>query len=146
LAPGSSHEKLHYDHTENHKVTFELTYDALTGDGAVDDNLDARKFLMSLCYAKRGARTVREGAPSRILFVWPEMISITAVISELKFKHQRFNAEGKSTFFKVDVSLEEIRDLRLTSEEVRQNGTQRVSDIPKDAQQTLTGIVNFAKV
>lgn len=131
--PGSSHEKLQYDHTENHKFTFEMIYDALTGEGDVDGNLDARKFLQSLCYAKRGAVTVSDGAPPRILFVWPEMVSLTAAIGELKFKHQRFNREGKSTFFKVDVALEEIRDVRLTSEEVRESGTQRVSEIPKDA-------------
>ncbi len=130
--PGLSHERLHYDHTENYKASFELTYDALVQTGDVDDNLDARKFLMSLCYARRGARTVSDGAPPRVLFVWPEMVSITAVITDLKFKNTRFNRVGSATFFKVDVSLEEIRDERLFSEDVRRNGTQRVPELPEE--------------
>jgi hypothetical protein len=128
-SPGLSHERMHYDQTENYKTTFELIYDALAGGGSVDGNLDARNFLMSLCYAKAGARTVSDGEASRVLFVWPGMISITAVIGgDLKFKHQRFNKQGRSTFFKVNLSLEEMRFSRLTSEEVRQNGTRRLSD------------------
>ncbi len=125
--PGLSHERLQYDHTENHKVTFELIFDAMQADGisGVDRNLDARAFLLSLCYAKRGARTVNDGEATRVLFMWPGFISLTAVIAELKFKHSRFNLAGQPSFFKVAVSLEEIRDTRLTSEEVRQVGTNR---------------------
>ena len=130
-SPGLSHERLHYDQTENHKVSFELTYDALAG-ATVDGNLDARNFLLSLCYPKAGARTVNDGEPTRVLFVWPNMISISAVIGELKFKHSRFNKQGKSTFFKVDVQLEELRDTRLTSEDVRQTGVRRRSDNPEE--------------
>jgi len=126
-SPGLSHERLHYDQTENHKITFELIFDAMEG-GTVEGNLDARNFLLSLCYAKAGARTVSDGEPTRVLFVWPGMVSLTAVIGEVKIKHTRFNKEGRSTFFKADISLEEIRDERLTSEEVRQTGTQRRSD------------------
>lgn len=128
ISPGLSHERTHYSHTENYKMSFELIFDALAGGGTVDGNLDARDFLQSLCYAKAGARTVNDGEPTRVLFVWPGMASFTAKIDELKFKHSRFNSQGRSTYFKVDVQLEEIRDQRLTSEEVRENGARRLSD------------------
>lgn len=127
ISPGLSHERTHYSHTENFKLTFELIFDALAG-GTVEGNLDARDFLQSLCYAKAGARTVSDGEPTRVLFVWPGMVSITAAIGELKFKHTRFNSQGRSTYFKVDVQLEEVRAERLTSEEVRENGARRLSD------------------
>lgn len=128
--PGLPHERLQYSYTENHRVTFELIYDALSDpEASVEGNLDARNFLMSLCYPKQGVRSVNDGADTRVLFVWPNMISLTAVISELRFKHSRFARTGESTFFKVDVSIEEIRDgVPLTSEEVRKVGTLRVPD------------------
>lgn len=123
--PGLSHSRLQYDHTENHKIQFELIYDALDG-GDVDGNLDARKFLMSLCYSKRGAQNVADGQASRVLFVWPQFVSLTCVIDgELKIKHTRFGVDGRPTYFTASMQLSEIRDARLFSEDVRSTGTQR---------------------
>ena len=125
-SPGLSHEKLHYDHTTNHKVKFDLIFDSLEA-GEVTSLDEARKFLLSVCYAAKGAQSVREGEAPRVLFFWPNFMSLTCVVSSLNFKHTRFNVIGQPTYTTISVMIEEIRDARLFSEDVRQNGTQRTS-------------------
>lgn len=140
--PGLSHARLQYDHTDNHRVVYELIYDALDG-GNVDGNLDARNFLQSLCYSKRGAQTVADGEATRLLFVWPGMLSLTCVIDgEMKFKHTRFGVDGRTTFFTVTMQLSEIRDTQLFSEDVRQNGTQRSAAPPDPSANGSTDLSN----
>ena len=130
---GLSHERLQYDHTENSKFTFQLVFDELIFRSDTRSAskglaaLDVQNFLLSLCYSKRGAATVNDGEIKRTLFVWPNFIALTAVITSLKFKWSRFNLLGQPTFFTVDVAIEEIRDERLFSEDVRKSGLQRSS-------------------
>lgn len=121
---GLSHEVLQYDHTGNHKVAFELIFDALAAGGTDRMNV-ARRFLLSLCYSKKGAQTVSDGEATRVLFVWPGFMSLTSVITSLKFTHTRFNVAAAPTLSACSVALEEIRDVRLFSEDVREMGTQR---------------------
>jgi len=128
--PGLSHRRKQYNYTDDHKISFELIFDALLADvdgGGMQSIEDARRFLLSLCYAKRGAQRVQDGQATRVLFVWPKFMSLTCVITSLKFKHARFNVEGRPSYFTVSVSVEEIRDARLDSEAVRNDGTLRSS-------------------
>lgn len=124
--PGLSHEKLHYDHTGNHKISLELIYDSIL-DGDTKPLSEMRKFLLSLCYARKGAQSVREGEAPRLLFFWPALMSLTCVIKDVKFSHTRFNNIGHPTYCVITLAIEEIRDARLFSEDVRQIGTQRTS-------------------
>jgi hypothetical protein len=131
--PGLSHERLQYSHTRNHTMSFELIFDAMIGGPTTtDQNMDARKFLLSLCYAKKGAQNVNDGQATRVLFVWPTFVSLTAKIGTIKISHTRFNLNGTPTFFKARVSIEEIRDTRLYSEDVRESGTLRQSTDVED--------------
>jgi hypothetical protein len=59
--------------------------------------------------------------------VWPTIAILTCVITALAFKYRRFNVAGTPVQFTVKVSLEEIRDVRLVSEDVLASGTQRSS-------------------
>lgn len=130
--PGFSHKHLQYVGTENLTYTFDLIFDAAVEGTSLTDILRARRFLMSLCYARRGAQNVREGQAPRFLFVWPTLVSLTAVISgALTFKHETFNVRGTPTRFSVKMKLEEIRDVRLYSEDVRDEGTERIAKLPK---------------
>ncbi len=124
--PGLSHEVLQYDHTENYKPgPLELVFDALGEGWSVDRIGEARKFLLSVCYSKSGAQSVREGEATRVLLFWPNLMSLTCVLTSLKIKHSRFNLAGQPTYFVATVALEEIRDARLFSEDVRNSGTVR---------------------
>ena len=123
--PGLSHQPLQFGHTGNDRLTFELNFDALAGTMSVDQIQSARRFLLSLCYSSRKATTVASAAPARVLFVWPNLASLTCIIASLTFRYQRFNADGIPIQFTCRLSMEEIRDVRLFAEDVRDNGTQR---------------------
>jgi len=123
--PGLSHQPLQFTNTGNLKLTFELMFEALEPAADLPRLLLARRFLQSLCYPPRGAQDVRSGGPPRALFIWPNLASLTCVITGLTFKHQRFNLEGTPVQFSAKVTLEEIRDVRLTSEDVYLDGTER---------------------
>lgn len=133
--PGQSHTIGQYTNTGPLGVTFDLAFDALANakDFDWDDAMNARNFLHSLCYAKRGAGSVRAGAPPRCLFVWPNLYSLTTRIQSLKIRFTRFAKNGKPTAFSCSCVIEEIRDMRLTSEDVLDYGTQRSPDAPRDA-------------
>jgi hypothetical protein len=153
--PGLSHQPLQFVHTSNSKFTIDLYFNAQDGTsesgtsqatgpdfvtklapiGGLAQRLnqihDTRRFLQSLCYPRRGAATVFAGGPPRVLFVWPQVVSLQCILTGLSFRYTRFNIDGTPVEFTASVSLEEIRDVRLLSEEVRQNGTQRSGVAPK---------------
>lgn len=122
---GMSHQAHQYAYTGNYGIKgLELFFRATT-EAEAELIHDGRKFLFALTLSPRGVETVRDGAPPRILFFWPQLISMTCVLRNLRIRHEKFNRMGLSTVFRATVDLEEIRDVRLTSEDVRQLGTQR---------------------
>ncbi len=123
--PGLSHQPLQFVNTGNTKFTLELNFEAQDPTTDLDQIHLARRFLQSLCYPRRGAQDVIGGGPPRALFVWPKVISLTCVLTGLSFKYCRFNLEGTPVQFTSKVTLEEVRDVRLLSEDVLADGTQR---------------------
>jgi hypothetical protein len=122
--PGLSHEPLQYVNTTNVKFSMDLYFDAVTNEQA-DRNLIARRFLSSVCYPKRPVGDLLIGGPPRLLFVWPHIISLTTVITSLQFVYSQFSSTGVPIKFTASISLEEIRDMRLTQDDVIENGTIR---------------------
>lgn len=122
---GMSHKPLQYLSTDNLVVTFELGFDVMTRDG--DKAFLTRNFLQSLCYSKRGAQDVIGGGPTKVLFSWPNLFSLTCVVIGLDFKHKRFFNSMQSTMFTCGVTLKELRIARLYAEDVLANGTLRSS-------------------
>ena len=47
------------------------------------------------------------------------------MVNALAFKYSRFNLDGTPVQFTAKLTLEEIRDVRLVSEDVLASGTQR---------------------
>lgn len=122
---GMSHKPLQYLNTDNLVLTFELGFNAMTTDG--QQVFSTRLFLESLCYTKRGAADVIGGAPTKVLFSWPNLFSLTCVVVSLTFKHKRFNNSMQSTAFTCAVTIKEIRTTRLFAEDVLASGTLRSS-------------------
>lgn len=135
---GQSHTVPQYVNTENWNSRFTLRFDALNPrnrtPGEANSNgvtrsgdflLAARQFIMGLCYARRGGQTVADGAPPRVLFVWPFLASLTCIVAEARFRHLAFNYLGAPTRLDVEVQIEEIRDVRLYGEDVDLEGTFR---------------------
>ncbi len=129
---GLSHMPQQYQQTDNHGFSFELAFRAWddTGKNRLDDIQLARRFLLSLCYSSRNSpATVVGGAPPRVLFIWPGLVSMTCVIKKLHGHHTLFNTNGDPVHYSVKVDLEEIRDFRLYSEDVLAMGTQRSGQV-----------------
>jgi hypothetical protein len=114
--PGLSHRKLQYDYTDNQKFSLELIFDSFfTKD--LTPLQEAKQFIHSLCYLKA------KGQTSRVLVVWPGFFSLVCVIDgDVKTKTTRFNMNGQPTYITMTIPLTEIRDSRITSEDVRSVG------------------------
>ncbi len=119
---GLSHQLLQYEGTSNDAIAFELFFDA-DGVDRLKRNLFARKFLQSVCYPRRLAQLVTGGGPPRLMFIWPGFIGLTCVLTSLTFTYERFAPSGHPLDFRAAVSLEEIRDFRLLSDDVLGNVT-----------------------
>ena len=131
--PGLSHQPLQFVNTGNAKFTLELNFEVQDPNADLDQIHHARRFLQSLCYPRRGAEDVASGGPPRALFVWPNVVSLTCVVTALSFKYGRFNVEGTPVQFTAKVTVEEIRDMRLLSEDVLADGTRRSGAAPGGA-------------
>ena len=124
--PGLSHQVIQYTNTENVSYSLELFFDAtdlgIQGSARI---LESRRFLYAACHPlATPGRIVGGGAP-RILFIWPDMISLMCVMTKLSFKYTRFNKYLGPTAYTANVTLEEIRSSLVTMEEVLENGTTR---------------------
>lgn len=138
---GLSHRPKQYQNTSNLALSYELGFDGLSTRGIEISGVSfsktfqsqvtainqARAFLMSLCYAPKGAQTVVGGGPPQVLFTWPNLYSLVCVITGLDFTHKRFARKLPSVLFTVCVTIEEIRTVRLFSEDLLANATIRSS-------------------
>lgn len=124
---GLSHQPLQYTGTQNHTIPDLDFFFRATTPAEIESIHDGRRFLMSLCYPPDGADSIRRGGPSRVLFIWPQVVVMTFVITRLNISHEKFNVEGRTTVFRAKIQIEEIRDARLTADEVRERGTIRAA-------------------
>lgn len=122
---GLSHSPEQYKRTQNHNVKLDFWWDALAGEGSPERLDDARRFILSLAYARRGASDVLTGGPSRALFLWPALFALTVSIRSIETEMKRFNVAGQATLLKAAIEFQESRRRRLFSEDVRAKGTIR---------------------
>lgn len=134
VIPGLSHERGHYSHTKSVPFKFTLVFDAIAymQEAQVDqfekpgitEGVEyverAQNFLRSLGYA-----SVQTGAPPRVLFFWPNFLSITAKLEQLEMHYTGWVASGHMTRFSAQVSLKEIRDVHMSRTDVLVAGNQR---------------------
>lgn len=124
VVPGLSHEVAQFSHTSSEAFTFDLHYRALSVDEMNSIHL-ARRFLKSLCFPRGGSETIAGGAPPRVLLVWPRMLSLTCTMRSVQLTHVLFNRQSRSRQFSAAVTLKEVRDFRVTSEEVYEDNQLR---------------------
>lgn len=118
---GLSHQPMQYQGTENLKVTFTLGFDALSHEGS--GLMDARAFLMSLCYSSRVAEDIIGGDTPPVLLVWPELYALECKMASLSTTLKRFRARGRPTLFTSDIEVERVSEVRLFSEDILTNAT-----------------------
>lgn len=84
-----------------------------------------KRFLQSLTVPPRGAVNIAGGAPPQVLFVWPEIVSLVCIVENVAITHQRFAHDGSGLAYRARVTFSEIRESRMTSEEIFDDGSQR---------------------
>ena len=127
--PGLSHEILQFSSTGNVTLPVELYLDkyfARAVSAEEDpDTLAFKRFLQALTVPAGGASDVASGGPPRALLVWPGLVSLTCVVTGLEFRYEQFGARGEVLVYRAQITFEEIRDVRITSEEMRVQGSLR---------------------
>lgn len=128
VIPGMSHQVKQFVHTEDEVFTLSMEFDAITwgldGSDGVAKIKQARKQLIAWCHPRKGAGSIKTAGSPRVLFVWPNLVSLTCVITKVAFTYERFSASNLIGY-KADVTIEEIRDSMVYSEDVEEQGTER---------------------
>jgi hypothetical protein len=120
--PGLSYQPLQYQYTGNRTipgVEFYLDRFFAKAQPSAPEILDFRSFLRALCAPPRAAQSVLQGAPPHLLFVWPKVLTVETVITELEFQFRQFGADGSVLVYTATCTFEEILDHRITSEDLR---------------------------
>lgn len=125
---GLSHTPKQFSNTEDLTETYQLVISANDG-GPTEQSylLEVRRRLMSWCYPRNATSLVGGAGPSRVLFVWPGFMSLTCVVTSLRFKYPKMSKAGPPLIMTVDVTMEEIRDTLLLSDDVFNLGTERTA-------------------
>lgn len=122
---GLSHQVLQFVHTENLRFDIELYFQSADGgEFQQQSNLAARKFIHAAVHPWR-ADSIRRGGAPRMLFIWPNLISLQCVVTSAKFSYIRFNRTLSPVVLTVKLTLEEIRDAHVTMEDILAQGTFR---------------------
>lgn len=129
---GMSHPRLQYSSTGSHSlpaVTFLVDAHLIARETrrnpTADEILDFKRFLQALTVPPMQAMDIAGGSPPRVLFIWPQVVNLICVVQQLGFRHLRFAADGTPLRYEARVSFSEIRDVRMTSEDLRIYGSRR---------------------
>lgn len=117
---GNSHEILQFANSKNDVIDFTLYFSSANGGPAQQQEIErARAFLRSMTRPRGGlVGAIKSGGAPRCLFIWPNMLSMEAVITEVAFQYTRFNLLGRPCFFQAKVTLERALDGFVSSEDV----------------------------
>ena len=133
-SPGLSHQPLQYSNTGNATfpdMQFFISKYSAVKSGLLNDPdiLDFERFLLSFTAPSEMGQGILGGAPPRILLIWPAPVfSVECVVTKLRFEYQRFATRTAELLrYVATVSFEEIRDERLTSEDLRVMGSKRAT-------------------
>lgn len=116
---GLSHQPLQYKNTGNRQLPgVEFYMDRFfaaeaPGDPDIDD---FRNFLRALTVPPASAEME---PPPRVLVIWPKVLVIETVLTELEFQYRVFGTDGSALIYTATCGFEEILDARVTSEQRR---------------------------
>ena len=121
--PGLSHQVLQYQSTGNREfggVEFYLDRVFAAEQPGDVDIMDFRAFLRALTVPPESTEGVVATAPPRTLLVWPGVLTVEAVLTSVEFQYRQFGNDGRVMVYAATVGFEEILDVRVTSETLRE--------------------------
>lgn len=123
---GLSHQRKHFIHTEENVYTFDLWNSCLdsgqNGPDAIQGIREDRRFLMALVHPWR-ADGIDRGGPPRVLFIWPQLVSMQCRVTKLNFKYTVFNTNGAPVAWTCKVTLEADHETFVSMEDILNEGT-----------------------
>lgn len=121
--PGLSHQVLQYQSTGNRSiggVEFYLDRFFATEQPGAPDIMAFRSFVRALTVPPAGTEGVLDTVPPRTLFIWPEVITVETVVTDVEFQYRQVALDGRVLVYVAMVTFEEILDVRVTSEALRE--------------------------
>ena len=121
--PGLSHQVLQFQSTGNRQlsgVEFYLDRFFAVEQPGEPDIMEFRRFLRALIVPPEGTEDVVSTAPPRVLVIWPEVITVEAVVTDVEFQYRQVAVDGAVLVYAATVGFEEILDARVTSEALRE--------------------------
>lgn len=121
--PGLSHQVLQFQSTANRSLAgVEFYHDRFfaTEQPGEPDIMEFRSFIRALTVPPSGTEGVVDTAPPRTLFIWPEVITVETVVTDVEFQYRQVAVDGRVLVYAATVTFEEILDVRVTSEELRE--------------------------
>ena len=121
--PGLSHQVLQFQSTANRSlagVEFYLDRFFATEQPGEPDIMEFRSFIRALTVPPSGTEGVVDTAPPRTLFIWPEVITVETVVTDVEFQYRQVAIDGRVLVYAATVTFEEILDARVTSEDLRE--------------------------
>jgi hypothetical protein len=120
--PGLSHQVLQYQSTGNRQLSgmeFYLDRFFAAEQPGNPDILNFRSFIRALTVPPAGTEGVIDTAPPRTLVVWPKVVTIETVVTDVEFQYRQLAVDNTILVYTATVGFEEILDVRVTSESLR---------------------------
>jgi hypothetical protein len=121
--PGLSHQPLQYQSTGNRtvpNVEFYLDRYFAVSQPEAPEILAFRSFVRALTVPPAGTHGVVDTAPPRALVVWPNVLTVEAVVTDVEFQYRQLGVDNTVLIYTAQVTFEEILDVRVTSESRRE--------------------------
>jgi hypothetical protein len=121
--PGLSHQVPQFQSTGNRSLTgveFYLDRFFAMEQPGQREIMGFRSFIRPLMVPPAGTQGVVATVPPRTLFIWPQVITVQTVVTDVEFQYRQVAVDGRVLVYAATVTFEEILDFRVTSEELRQ--------------------------
>jgi hypothetical protein len=112
VVPGLGYQPLQYESTSNRQVPsleFVLDQRFSPSDEGAAHILRFRTFL--LAFTKPVVPEI-PSAPPRVLVVWPHVLTLEGVLSDVEFRYQALTADGSVLAYVATCTFEEVLELR----------------------------------
>jgi hypothetical protein len=111
--PGLSHQVLQFQSTANRQLSgVEFYLDRFFAAEQPGD-------VFGALGPPEGTEDVAATAPPRVLFIWPEVVTVECVVASVEFTYKQLAVDNTVLVYSASVTFEEILDTRATSEELR---------------------------
>jgi len=138
---GLSHQILQYLNTNNNKITLDIYLSGVAPFLDASRGLDrpetmeaaydisrGKNFLQSLVYPTKSPYGGWR-APPELLFVWPKVVRMLCVATNVSFTHQKFSSKDLRTLsMTATITLEELVKSQRFSGTVRLNGSMQYNN------------------